>query len=190
MKFTHYQSRVEESKEFKEFLKKNKKSHLGAGFFILDYEAGKNSHQLDYVLPNGKIATFMLDEGVKMKISEQVIKKELPEIKQKAKTDLDALKGIVQDEMKNRNVTEQVKKIIAVLHILDNKLVWNLQCILDGLAILNVHVDDSDQSVLKFEKYSLRDIIKNIPGNLQAGMKKQEKNINPQENQEKLGKNN
>ena len=68
--------------------------------------------------------------------------------------------------MRNRNVTDEVKKIIAVLHILDNKVVWNLQCILNGLSIINVHVDDSDQSVLKFEKYSLMDIMKMMPKNM------------------------
>lgn len=163
MKFEHYQERVETSKEFKDFYKKHKKAYLGAGFFILDYETGKNTHQLDYVLPNGKIATFILDEGVKMKLSEQAIKKELPRLPDKVKTDLDALKGIVHDEMRNRNVTDEVRKIIAVLHILDNKVVWNLQCILNGLGILNVHIDDCDQSVLKFEKYSLMDVMKMMP---------------------------
>jgi len=160
MKFEHYKARVEESKEFKKFREKHKKAYLCAGFFVLDFETGKNMHQVDYYLPNGKIATFILEEGVNLKISEQALKKELPQIKAEIKTDLDALKGIVEDEMKNRTVTERIKKIIAVLHILDNKVVWNLQCILDGLALLNVHVDDSDKSVLKFEKHSLMDLIK------------------------------
>lgn len=163
MKFQHYKQRVEESKAFKDFSKKHKRAYLGAGFFILDYEAGKNSHQLDYVLPNGKIATFILDEKVKMKISEQTIKKQLEKIPEQVKTDLDALRGIVHDEMRNRNVTDEIRKIIAVLHILDNKVVWNLQCILNSMSVLNVHVDDSDQSVLKFEKYSLMDMLKQIP---------------------------
>jgi len=166
MKLDHYRKRVEESKEFKDFRKKNKKAYLAAGFFVLDFEGGKNMHQIDYALPNGKIATFILDEGVKFKISEQAIKKKLPEIKPDVNTDLEALKGIVEDEMKNRTVTESIKKIIAVLHILDDKPVWNLQCILDGLGMLNVHVDDSG-NVLKFEKHSLMEMIKKIPGNLQ-----------------------
>ena len=164
MKLSHYQKRVEESKEFKEFKKKNKKAYLAAGFFVLDFESGKNMHQIDYALPNGKIATFILDEGVKLKISEQAIKKPLPEIKTEVNTDLEALKGIVEDEMKNRTVTESIKKIIAVLHVLDDKPIWNLQCILDGLSLLNVHVDDQDKSVLKFEKHSLLEMIKKLPG--------------------------
>lgn len=175
MKFEHYLARLHESPEYKKFKSKNKRSKLCAGFFVLDFETGKNMHQIDYFLPNGKIATFILDEGVKCKISEQSLKKELPELKGEIKTDLDALKGIVEDEMKNRTVTESIRKIIAILHILGDKRVWNLQCILDGLSILNVHVDDSDQTVLKFEKHSLLDMIKTIPGNKLQNLAKQEK---------------
>jgi len=163
MKFEHYIKKLQESEEYKKFSKKYKKEYLCAGFFVLDYETGKNMHQIDYCLPNGKIATFFLDDGVKLKISKQTIKKELPEIKAEIKTDLDALKGIVEDEMKNRTVTEKIKKIIAILHIMDNKVIWNLQCILDGLTLLNVHVDDTDKTVLKFEKHSLMELIKSAP---------------------------
>lgn len=165
MKFEHYLNRLKESEEFSKFKEKNPQAKLAAGFFVLDFEAGQNVHQIDFSLPNKKVATFLLDEGVKIKISEQTIKKKLPEIKAKPKTDIDALKGIVEDAMKNRTVTENIRKMIAILHIMDNKLIWNIQCILDGMGILLVHVDDSDQTVLKFEKHSLMELIK--PGSLQ-----------------------
>lgn len=159
MKFEHYRKRVEESPEFKKFKTEHKKAYLCAGFFVIDSE-GKNVHQIDYALPDKKIATFVLDEGVQLKISEQKVKKKLPEIKNEVKLDIDTLKGIVEDEMKNKTITEKVKKIIAILHIMDDRIVWNLQCILDGLGILQVHVDDVDGSVLKFEKHSLMEFVK------------------------------
>ncbi len=163
MKFEHYLEKLHESDEFKEFKQKNPKAYLAAGFFIIDLETDKNLHQIDYALPNKKIATFFIDRGIKLKISGQAIKKKLPEIKVKTKTDLEALKGIVEDEMKNRTVTEKIRKIIAILHIMDNKLIWNLQCILSGLEILLIHIDDSDQSILKFEKHSLMELIRAVP---------------------------
>ena len=162
MKFSHYKQRLEESHEFKAFMKKHPKAYLSAGFFVIDLEAGKNAHQIDYSLPNGKIATFVLDSGIQMKISEQAVKKELPEIAAEPKTDLEALRGIVEDEMKNKVVTEKIKKIIAILHIIDNKLVWNLQCILEGMGILQVHIDDTDKTILKFEKHSITEFIKRV----------------------------
>ena len=164
MKFSHYLKRLQESEEFKKFKKENETSHLCAGFFILDFEGGKDTHQIDYYLPNGKIATFNLDDGVNLKLSEQTIEnKTVPEIKQESETDIDILKSIVEDEMKNRTVTEKVKKIIAILHMNDNKLIWNLQCILDGLNLLSIHLDDSDKSILKFDKNSLLGIMKTLP---------------------------
>lgn len=175
MKFEHYLKKLYESQEYKKFRKKYKDEYLCAGFFVLDFETGQDLHQIDYLLPNNKVATFFLDKGVKMKISDQTLKKELPKIKPKAKTDLDALKGIIEDEMKNRTVTEKIRKMIAILHIMDDKLIWNIQCILDGLGILLVHVDDSDQTVLKFEKHSLMELIKPMSTGLEIIPKSEEK---------------
>jgi len=164
MKFDHYLKVLGDHKNFKKFIDKNPKAYLAAGFFVLDYETGKNMYQIDYSLPDKKVATFLLDQNSKVKVSEQAIKKKLPKIKGKAKTDLDALKGIVEDEMKNRIVTEKIRKVIAILHTMDDKLIWNLQVILDGLNILLVHIDDSDQTILKFEKHSLMELIKPAVG--------------------------
>ena len=165
MKLEHYLKRVEEAPEFRKFKSKNPKAYLCAGFFILDFETGKNMHQIDYLLPNKKIATFTLDEGVKFQISKMPknVKGNLKEIRSNAKLDLDMLKGSVQDEMKNKIVTEKIKKIIAVLQVLDKKLIWNLTCFLDGLGILQVHIDDEDGSILKFEKYSILDFVRHMP---------------------------
>ena len=164
MKFSHYKKKLETSREFKDFKKKNPKSYLCAGFFILDYEAGKHSNQLDYMVSNRKVATFNLDSGVKMKLSELPAKasKKLQKIEGEAELDLEKLKGIVQDEMTNRMVTEDVKKIIAVLQVLDNELVWNLNCILGGMNVLQVHIGDKDGSILKFEKHSILDFIRKM----------------------------
>lgn len=160
MKVNHYVSRLQESSEFKKFIKENPKAKLCAGFFVLDFEGGKDLHQIDYILPNKKVATFNLDEGVTMKLSEQKLKTPLPEIGTDIKTDLDIIRGLVEDEMKNQIVTDNIKKIIAILHIVDGRLIWNLQCILNGLSILHIHINDSDKNILKFEKHSLLEFIK------------------------------
>src|SRR3989344_5984533 len=115
MKFEHYLKKLEQSSEFKKFRRKYTDEYLCAGFFVLDFETGQNMHQIDYALPNGKIATFVLDKEVKCKISEQALKKKLPKINPEIRTDLEELKGIVEDEMKNRTVTEKMRKMIAIL---------------------------------------------------------------------------
>lgn len=162
MKISHYQKEIEKSKEFHKFKKEHPKSYLCAGFFVLDFENDKNVHQLDYYLSNGKIVTAILDNGVKIKESKQPIKKKLPELNQEVKIDLDALRGIVHDEMQNRSITEELKKIIAIAYISDKRVIWNLQCILNGLILLQINLDDSNQSILMFEKYSLLDMIRKV----------------------------
>lgn len=176
MKFEHYLKRVEESPEFKQFQEEHKKAFLTAGFFVLDFESGKHMHQLDYFIPGSKkIATFVLDEGVKMNISEMKFKGKVPgKLDEKAKIDLDALQGIVHDEMLNRTVTQQVKKIIAVLMNEDGKKVWKLNCITGDLGIIKVNVDDSSSGILEFEKASLFDMMKIIPKPGQQSMSQQE----------------
>jgi len=162
MKLGHYIKRVESSKEFKKFKKEHSKAYLCAGFFVIDLEAGKNMHQLDYYLSNGKVATAIVDKGVKIRISKQALKKKLPEINEKAKLDVDVLKGIVHDEMQNQSITSSIKKIIAIAHMSDGKMMWNLQCILDGLIMLQVHIDDDTGNILRFEKTSLLDLVRKI----------------------------
>lgn len=164
MKFEHYIKKLSDSEIYKSFKKENPRAYLCAGFFIIDFETGKNIYQLDYMLKNRKIATFSLEEGVKVHVSNAPFRKKLPEIKGDITTDLKALKGIVEDEMKNRTITDNIKKIIAVLQVVDGRIVWNLNCITNNLNILQIHIDDANGTILKFMKYSILDFVKTVPG--------------------------
>lgn len=84
------------------------------------------------------------------------------ELEIKTNTDLDALQGILQDEMKNRTITEQLKKIIAILQKVDGKTLWNLNCVMSGMGILRAHVEDSSKSVLKMEKINMMDYVQKV----------------------------
>ena len=163
MKFSHYLERVESSKEFKEFSKENKKVYLCAGFFVFDFEEGKDVHQVDYYIPGRKkVAAFLLDKGLSYKFADLMNTKLPEEIKGTIKMDLDTLKGTVQDEMKNHTVTEPIMKMIAILQSIDGKKIWNLNCILGGMTLLKVHIDDSNGDILKFEKASFMDFVKKL----------------------------
>ncbi len=180
MNFQFYTEKAESSPEYEKFKKENPDAYLCAGFFVLVFsENEKDMHHLDYYLPKKhKIASFDV-ENMQVKISE--IKK-IGQIQQKAdnkerdkkqdnpqeikneevKVDLSALKGIVEDEMKNHTITDKLSKIIAILQKQDNKLVWNLNCITLGFGIIKVHVADEDSSILKFEKANLMDFVKKV----------------------------
>ncbi len=163
MKIQPYIDKLKNSKEFEKFKLTNPNAYFSAGFFVLDLESGKNMHQIDYYIPKkNKIATFVLDEGIELKESEISNGKIPKEISSKIKIDLDILKGIVEDEMKNHTITNKIQKIIAIIHNSEGKLLWNLNCITTDMGIIKVHLDDDSHSVLKFERVNLFDIVRKM----------------------------
>lgn len=163
MKIKPYIDRLNSSKEFKEFKEKYRDAFMTAGFFVLDLEFGKNIHQIDYYVPSEKkVAAFTLDRGVVVQLLDTLSGK-LPEhLDINTKVDLDALQGILQDEMKNRSITEEIKKIIAIVQNIEGKKIWNLNCVLSGMEILRAHIDDESQTVLKMDKSSILDYVRKI----------------------------
>src|SRR3989338_932128 len=167
MKIAPYVERLEKSKEYKDFRKKYKNSFMAVCFFVLDLELGKNIHQLDFYVPSEKkIAAFTLDSGVKVQLLETMNNKVPEKLDMNTNVDLDALHGILEDEMKNRNITDEIKKIVAILQNIDGKKLWNLNCVLSGMQILRAHVDDASKSVLKMERLSMMDLMQKVPGNM------------------------
>ena len=170
MKIKPYIEKLGSSKTYAEFAKKYDDSFMVAGFFILDFETGQNIHQIDYYVPSEKkIAAFTLDGGVTVQMMNMMGKGVPEKLDINTKVDLDALRGILEDEMKNRSITEEIKKIIAVIQSIDGKKVWNINCVLSGMEILKAHVEDESQTILKMEKSSIMDYVKRMPaGQLKA----------------------
>jgi hypothetical protein len=166
MKIQPYVQKLENSSKYKKFKEEYSDSFVVAGFFVLDYETGINIHQIDYYVPsNKKVAAFNLDGEVEVRLLDMMQKEKVPEkLDLKTKIDLDAIKGILEDEMKNRNITESVKKCVAVIQTLNGKKLWVLNCVLSGMEILKAHVDDDSRTILKMEKSSMLDYIKKLPG--------------------------
>jgi hypothetical protein len=183
MKLKEYIQKLNGSSEFQEFKSKNPNSFPMAGFFVLDLENSQNTHQIDYYLPEEKkVAAFSLDnEKVILKILDAMSNKAPGEVDLSSDMDLDALKGIIQDEMKNRSYSEDIKKIIAILQNLDGKTIWNLNCVLSGMELLRCHVSDSDKSILKMEKISMQDIMKKVTPSQIAELKSQAQKNSGQE---------
>ena len=164
MKIQPYVERLNTSKEFKKFRQKYNDAFLVAGFFVIDLESNQHIHQIDFFIPSQKkIAAFTLDEGINLQILDAMSNKSPEKLDIKTNIDLEALPGILEDEMKNRSMTADIKKIIAVIQNIDGKKIWNLNCVLSGMEILKAHVEDESKTVLKMEKLAFTDIIKKIP---------------------------
>ena len=116
MKIAPYIDKLKNSPVYKSFEQDNKDAFLVAGFFVLDFEAGKHMHQIDYyVTSKKKVAAFTLDKKVIVQLLDTIDKKMPEKLNIKTKVDLEALKGILEDEMKNRGITEEIKKMIAII---------------------------------------------------------------------------
>jgi len=162
MKLQPYIQKLEKSQQYKTFQQKNPDAFLCAGFFVLDFETRKHQHHLDYYLSNKKIMTFMLDGKIQGKESETVMKKTPEKLDINEKLDLDQIQGIIQDEMKNRTITEPIKKIIAILQTQEGKDIWNVTCLLGGLKLLKIHIDDSTKSIIRFEEANMMDFVRKV----------------------------
>jgi len=172
MKIQPYVTKLNGSPAFKSFQKEYKDAFMVAGFFILDLEEGKNVHQIDYYVPSKKkVAAFTLDNRVTMQMLDMMNSKAPEKLDLGTNMDLDQIPGILEDEMKNRNITEAIKKVIAIIQNLDGKKIWNLSCVLSGMGILNAHIEDSSKTVLKMEKKNLLDFIQKVnPADLKSNI--------------------
>ena len=164
MKIKPYIDKLEQSEEYKNFKTKYPEAFLVAGFFVLDLEDGANIHQIDFYVPSEKkIAAFSLDGEIKVKLLETLNDKVPEQLGVNTNVDLDALSGILADEMKNRGISENIRKIIAVIQNIEGKKIWNLNCVLTGMEILKSHIEDESQTVLKIEKTSILEVMKKMP---------------------------
>ncbi|MEK6898769.1 MAG: hypothetical protein AABW79_01595 [Nanoarchaeota archaeon] len=165
MKIKPYLHKLQGSDAYKDFQQKNKDAFLTAGFFVIDFESGNNVHQIDYFVPSKKkFAAFTLDKKVALQLFDMIEKKTPEPLDIGINIDLEALHGILQDEMRNRNITSNIKKMIAVIQNVKGKKVWSVSCILSGMDIIKAHIEDESQTVLKLEKSSLFDYIQKMPG--------------------------
>jgi hypothetical protein len=166
MKPEEYLKQVEGSEDFKSFKQEDPKSYFCSAFFVRDFEGTHNENQIDYYSPKSKkIFVFKIDEVTKIMHSSSesvdINKKKLvpKEIKEKVKMDIDQIPGIILDEMHNKGLTDKIKKIIVVLQHHEGRAVWNCTCFLDGMGLLQTHIEDKSETVLFMDKRSFFDMI-------------------------------
>jgi len=172
MGFKDLLKKVEASSEYAEMIEKYPDAELVAGFFIRDFVSNDNKESIDYKVGGEKVLTFNLkldengdDSEEKIVVHEDKLiddagRPSLVRIDKEINIEVDELKNIVGTRALDEGISAKFSKIIAVLQKYDNKQIWNLTCMLEGLIILNIHVDALSGDVLKFERKSMMDLIK------------------------------
>jgi len=156
------------SKEFQQFKQEHPEAKLCAGFFIQDFLSNDTKKSLDYISEGSdKVFTFDLADDGYIKLKEDKLinpeatdQPKLTPIEPTPKIEVDELKGIVGTEKLEQGINAQLHKIIAVLQNHENKLTWNLTCMLDQLIILHVLIDAETGNIIKFERKNMMDFIK------------------------------
>jgi hypothetical protein len=201
MHFKNVLKEVEESKEFKSWKEKNKKSFLAAMFLTLDFEKMKDNKprldqkQVDYA-SGKKIAIFHIAEEKGEKkiivteenqeqravkesklVGKKVKPRKLEKIKfpKEIKVDIADFESQVRDEMSEKKMQNlKITKIIAVLQMHDNKLIWNLTTIFTSFEILTMHVDIESGKLFYSDKKNLFQCMKTIHKGKQEDKQKEE----------------
>ncbi len=152
------------SAEFDNFKNQNPNAKPCAGFFIFDFAQNKADYALDFKA-GGSIFSFSFSpdlQTVRFKEEEVVDKsKPLEEIGLPAKIfpDINEIMEFAQKILVKNGINKKLEKIIAVLQMQDNLLVWNLTCMCSGFSIVLVQINAGTGQVLKCENKNLFDFV-------------------------------
>lgn len=167
MKISKLIQALEKSKTFKEFkkTKEGKNAFLCAAFIILNIKQNSFENSLDF-RDEKNIFTFKLASDSEVIMQKEEIlpsRKQLEEIKEsvikKIKIEPEDLREIVENQIEEKKIIGNLEEVIAVLQSQEDKLVWNLTCIVSGFVILSVQIDALSGELLKFEKKNLLDFV-------------------------------
>jgi hypothetical protein len=161
MSFKEGLKKLRESREFKDFKAKNKKSFLFSAFFILNPNLDLETQQFDYFLSQKKVATFLINEKIEHKIDEFNPQSKITALDENIKVDVEDLRHTINNELRKKwPQGAEVNKIIAILQKIDNKQIWNITCLLGNMKLLKIHINCFDGKVLESEEASIFDMIK------------------------------
>lgn len=156
------------SKEFNQFKQEHPEAKLAAGFFILDFLSNDTKKSLDYISEGSeKVFTFDLADDGYIKLKEDKLinpedtnQPKLTPIEPNPKVEVDELNSIVETKKEKEGINSKLHKIIAVLQNHEERLTWNLTCMLDQLIIIHALVDAETKEIIKFERKNMMDFIK------------------------------
>lgn len=165
MNFQFYWEKLQNSPEFKEFVKENPEAYSCSGFFTLDKEGTDNQRHIDFYLPSEKkIFSFKLQEGGIEKVPMEIISEKAPEpISLNVDFIFEDVESLISREMEKQNLKNKIQKIMISLQNFQENPILVCTVFISMLGILKVHIGlegDRKGEVTLFEKKSFFDIIR------------------------------
>lgn len=147
--------KLEESKDFREWHKKNKNTYLSYVFKI-PQEMGINDWQIGfYDKKRDKITTFVIDgNNISIRAGEEIFKKEDMKVNEiqinKVKLTFDtAIEKASQFQQKNFPKDKSIKIIAILQNIHQFGNIWNITYITESFNTLNMKIDAENGNVLE-----------------------------------------
>lgn len=164
MNLQFYLEKLENSEEYKKFIRENSDAFFCSGFFTID-ETGKEKDQqhLDYFIPSSnKMFSFQLGENINLAPIENFGKDFTPSPLKNIVLDFDRIKEIVLEEMEKNKIKNKIKKILLSLQNKGEKNFLIGTIFISGLGLLKIKIDLNENKIIEFEKKSFFDMMKII----------------------------
>lgn len=155
--------KLENSDEYKKFMKENKDAYLCSGFFVVDLNEknSENQFHFDFYLPkNGKTFSFQLENKINLIELERNDNIVPQKVLMKNDFDFDKIKEKILTEMELKKISNKIQKMIFSLQNIDGKDFLIGTIFLSGLGLLKVDIDLAENIFTEFEKKSLFDMMK------------------------------
>jgi hypothetical protein len=154
MKIREVVEKLENSKEFKDWKKKNKTHYLVHLFNMYDNQV-EGVWQVGYSNRDSKVTTFIIGEKISIIPDEEVFQEKKKQIKElnldKIKIDLDeALDKAEEFQKKNYDGNTPLKILVVVQNIADN-LLYNITYITRAFNTLNMKIDAFNNNMINHE---------------------------------------
>jgi hypothetical protein len=155
--------KLEDSEEYKKFMKENPEAYLCSAFFIIDFEAQppENKFHFDYYIPSSKKTfSFELEGEIKLTELERFEEKVLEKVSTETHFDFDEIYDKIKNEMEAKKISNKIQKMIFSLQNFENKDMLFGTIMLSGLSLIKMTFDISEDKIKEFEKKSFFDMMK------------------------------
>ena len=163
MNLQFYLEKLQNSDEYKKFIRENSDAFFCSGFFSID-ETGKEKNQqhLDYFIPSAnKMFSFQLGENISLTPIENFGKDFVPtKIPDNVDFNFDKIKEIILKEMEKNKIKNKIQKVLLSLQNRDNCNFLIGTIFISGLGLLKIKLDLEKNEIIEFEKKSFFDMLK------------------------------
>lgn len=161
MNLQFYIERLENSKEFKDFKKKNSKAYIYSAFFVRDKEGNNDDMHIDFC-SGEKIISFHIGKEIKMVPVDKKEELFLEKIENNIDVDFDEIEKMINGKMFDDKITNKIQKILLSLQKVKgvNYLIGTI--FISGLGLIKLKINLDKKEILEFEKKSLLDMMKII----------------------------